>query len=360
MVKTGISLFSGAGGMDVGFAKAGIATVWANDIDEAACASYHANHGNAIHPGSILTRLPDLGRFECVDVLFGGPPCQGFSVAGKMDLSDHRSQLVYTFMDAVRIARPRAFVLENVRGLAELPKFRKTREQLFRSASELEYDCTLVVVTASDFGVPQARQRMFLVGFRDGRSAADFPKHLALLKRRAPSVREVLLPLGRAGTAINSRICRAKVTTAAYPVLRPSPYAGMLFNGQGRPLNPAKYASTLPASMGGNRTPIIDEHHLFDDTPSWVEEYHAHLWAGGAPNLGDVPERLRRLTIDEALRLQTFPDDYIFMGPQSSVFSQIGNAVPCELAFAVGQAISMTLDAAPVARSLEPQYELTI
>jgi DNA (cytosine-5)-methyltransferase 1 len=360
MMQTGVSLFSGAGGMDVGFANAGFVTAWANDVNKDACASYQANHGDAIRPGSIHDRLPELRRFEGIDVLFGGPPCQGFSVAGKMDVSDHRSQLVHTFMEAVRLVRPRAFILENVRGLAELEKFRSVREQLFISASKLNYDCSLVLLTASDFGVPQARQRMFLAGFYGKVRAAEFSNHLMQLKCRAPTLREVLLPLGRAGTPTNPRTCRAKVTIAAFPVLRRSPYAGMLFNGQGRPLNPDKYASTLPASMGGNRTPIVDEEHLFDGKPSWVEEYHAHLWGGGKPAIVDPPKRLRRLTVDEALRLQTFPENYIFIGPQSSVFSQIGNAVPCKLAFAVAQAVKRTLDEVPSGAGLESQFQLAV
>jgi DNA (cytosine-5)-methyltransferase 1 len=110
----------------------------------------------------------------------------------------------------------------------------------------------------------------------------------------------------------------------------------MLFNGQGRPLNPDGWSSTLPASMGGNRTPIVDEEHLYKNSDSWVERYHALLMRGesATPEL-DVPKRLRRLTIDEVAILQGFPNDYIFIGSQSKVYSQIGNAVPCTLAAAV-------------------------
>lgn len=360
MGRVGVSLFSGAGGMDVGFAKAGIEIAWANDIVADACSSYEANHGPVIQHGDIRDFLPGLSRFEGVDVLIGGPPCQGFSVAGKMDPEDHRSQLVHTYMDALDIVRPLAFVLENVRALGELEKFRDVREQLIRRATSLGYDCTLVVLNASDFGVPQARTRMFLAGFRGGALADDFLRHLHTMKRPAPTLRHIVTSLGRAGTPANARVCRAKISIAARPVLRKSPYAGMLFNGQGRPLNPDGYASTLPASMGGNRTPIIDEMHLFDGATSWVEEYHAHLMAGGKPADAAPPARLRRLTVDEALLLQTFPANYKFVGAQSSIFTQIGNAVPCDLAFAVAESVRRTLDGTVCEEDASPQFRLAV
>ena len=157
-------------------------------------------------------------------------------------------------------------------------------------------------------------------------------------------LREILIPLGRPGTENNNRVCNAKITLAAKPVLRKSPYAGMLFNGQGRPLNPDGWASTLPASMGGNRTPIIDNNHLYFGAESWVENYHRHLMAGGNPyGMYDAPSYLRRLTIDEAALLQTFPTDYVFCGPSSKVYSQIGNAVPCDLAYVVAKSVAASL-----------------
>ena len=163
-------------------------------------------------------------------------------------------------------------------------------------------------------------------------------------KKTPKTVRETIAPLGRAGSENNNRVCRAKVTIAERPVLRKSPYAGMLFNGQGRPLNPDGWSSTLPASMGGNRTPIIDEEHLYKHKEGWVEKYHQHLLNGGKPyGMYDAPTYLRRLTIDEAIALQTFPSNYKFQGPQSKIYGQIGNAVPCELARVVGAVVKECL-----------------
>lgn len=359
-----VSLFTGAGGMDVGFLGAGFDVVWANDFDKDACETYRLNHGDVIRHGSIDDLMPeveDLGRTQTISCLFGGPPCQGFSVAGKMDAHDPRSKLVWSYMQAVKHLRPAAFVMENVKALASLEKFRAIREGLFKEAIKLGYDVELVVLNSKDFGVPQARERMFLVGFRDRPN--HFKRLIESRKRSAPKLSDVLLEVGQIGSPTNNRICKAKVTAAAAPVLRRSPYAGMIFNGQGRPLNLDGHASTLPASMGGNRTPIIDNAALYEGARPWVEEYHAHLMSGGAPmDWQSVPERLRRLTVDEAIAIQTFPKDYKFAGPQSSVYKQIGNAVPCTLAGAVASVVfellSESAAAAEARRRADDELEL--
>lgn len=337
---TAISLFSGAGGMDVGFKRAGFKVLAANEMDAFACKTYRANHPESeLFEGDVNQYIEQLGAFRGVDVVFGGPPCQGFSVAGKMDLDDPRSQLVFSFVRVVKAVRPQAFIMENVKALASLEKFQKIREELFRHFSQLGYSVSMNVLNAKDYGSAQNRERVFFIGTlnikQDVRLAA-----LDSYRQKALSVRDVIQHLGPAGSPSNARICKAKITLAERPVLRRSPYAGMMFNGQGRPLNPDGWSSTLPASMGGNRTPIIDERHLYEYKESWVEKYHEKLWGGAeaTPELA-VPKYLRRLTIDEAALLQGFPANYEFIGPQSKVYCQIGNAVPCTLAEAVASAV---------------------
>ena len=160
-------------------------------------------------------------------------------------------------------------------------------------------------------------------------------------KNKAPIVRTLLQPLGRAGTAKNPDTCTAKITFATHSIMRKSPYAGMYFNGQGRPINVDGYANTLPASMGGNKTPFVDEDYLYGDAPSdWVVDYHKGLMDGTiVPEFKEAPKRLRRITIKEAARIQSFPDDYIFCGNKGMVYTQIGNAVPCKMAEAVAKAV---------------------
>lgn len=340
-----VSLFSGAGGMDVGFKQAGFTVVAANEMDTYACQTFKANHaGTVLYEGDIARHMDALGSLTDIDLVFGGPPCQGFSVAGKMDAADPRSQLIFSFAEVVERIRPRAFVMENVKALGSLEKFALLRRQLMARFVKAGYAVQLVILNAKDFGIPQSRERVFFIGFRqitNPVTLASFRKHHVI----PPTLREVITPLGKAGTISNRKICKAKITLAAKPVLRQSPYAGMLFNGQGRPLNPDGWASTLPASMGGNRTPIIDEAHLFHDAKPWVEEYHRHLMKGGKPYPTDTaPASLRRLTVDETALLQGFPTEYRFMGTQSKVFSQIGNAVPCKLAHVVADVVCHVLE----------------
>jgi DNA (cytosine-5)-methyltransferase 1 len=353
-----VSLFSGAGGMDVGFSQAGFDIVFANDLDPVACATFEDNDLGVAHVGSI--REARIWRkLEAADIVFGGPPCQGFSVAGKMDPADARSDLMNTYFDVIDKVNPVAFACENVKALAVLSRWSSVRERLIERASK-KYIVALLVLKASDFGVPQIRERMFLLGIRKDRykGTDDSLKNelllrLSTLEEVPPTVADVVRKLGRAGSAANARICRAKITFARSPVLRRSAYAGMLFNGAGRPLPAKGCATTLPASMGGNKTPIIDEAEIFEGAKSYVEEYHQHLIKGGQPRSGNAPPRLRRLTIDECLAIQTFPIGFKLSGSQSAQYRQIGNAVPCQLAKAVATALRDTLLGEALPQQLE-------
>ena len=331
-----ISLFSGAGGMDVGFKKAGFDIATAIDLDKHACGTFRANHPETnLVEGDIAECQEELLAYDPVDVVFGGPPCQGFSVNGKMDPCDPRSALVFSFCKAVELIRPSAFVMENVKALGTLARFKQTRAALVSLFHQAGYSVTMFILQAKDYGVPQSRERVFFVGFRDPIQPL-LPQSLHRYTKAAPSVREAIAFLGKPGTNTNPHTCNARITLAANPVLRRSPYAGMLFNGGGRPICSSRWAKTLPASMGGNRTPIIDDDEMYKGDTPWVETYHQHLLAGGrVQDMREVPARLRRLTITEAALLQSFPKDYIWRGPSSKIYAQIGNAVPCQLAYTI-------------------------
>jgi len=336
-----VSLFTGAGGMDVGFTAAGFDVVWANELVPHAAATYELNHRPGVmHVGDLTQLLDTLPVGDEIACVFGGPPCQGFSVAGKMDPTDERSKLVFAYMQVVSRVRPASFVLENVKALATLSKFSAVREELVRQAHAHGYDAQFYILNAKDFGVPQNRERMFLIGFKRSLNITFNAQCFEQYKKPKVTVRSVLEKLGPAGTEQNPKTCVARITLAANPVMRKSPYAGMLFNGAGRPINTDGISGTLPASMGGNKTPIIDEAHVFQGQDSWVEAYHSALM-GGQPPLGmnDAPASLRRLTLREAAAIQTFPESYRFFGPTSAHYTQIGNAVPCRLAEAVARAV---------------------
>lgn len=331
-----VSLYTGAGGMDIGFYMAGFEPIWANDIDKYAVKTY-----NSLFEGHVAT----LGNIRDVnlpnvrpDLVIGGPPCQGFSVAGKMDPNDPRSKHVWDFLGIVSLLKPKAFVMENVKSLAENKRWIPLINELQQKARGLGYNTKLFLLNASHFGVPQIRERMFLIGINGDQIFDPIPT----TKNNPPTVRQAFENIPKYGIEGNNTKCIAKITTAKMPVLRKSPYAGMLFNGQGRPLNLDAPALTLPASMGGNRTPVIDQLSLENKDVPWIHEYHTHLISGGKP-WESASSRLRRITVEEAATIQTFPKGMHFEGTPGAQFRQIGNAVPPRLAYHVAVAVRKSL-----------------
>ncbi|MFL5834690.1 MAG: DNA cytosine methyltransferase [Solirubrobacterales bacterium] len=347
-----VSLYAGAGGLDCGFVEAGFKPLWANDFDRDAVATYNDSIGKHAVCGDINEVRGQLAGLR-PDLVIGGPPCQGFSVAGHLRPDDPRSRHVWTFLEVVEELRPRAFVMENVKNLAVNPRWQGLIDGLRERAEANGYKTRVSVLNASHYGVPQARERMFMVGIRD----AEPQKPPATTEGQPPTVREALSghpPLGKPG---NDSLCTALVTPARNPVMRPSPYAGLLFNGKGRALNLDAPAPTLPATMGGNRTPIIDQRQLEGlAEENWVVGYHRRLSAGRGP-VAKVPKRMRRLTVEEAQVLQTFPERWSFSGRQSSRFRQIGNAVPPLLAQAVAEQLALDLATGEAEAGAQPASE---
>ena len=325
----------------MGFHQAGFKTIWANEISEDAMASYRQEMVRQ-HYFDVQTVCGDISRVtlpprSCADVVIGGPPCQGFSVAGKMDPNDPRSRHVWEFFRVVEHVAPKAFVMENVKALAANKRWAEVRKELQAHAERLGYRTRILLLNAADYGVPQQRERMFLIGTTD----AIVPRPQITVNRK--TVREAFSLLPRYGTPGNDSLCKAIITPAKRPILRKSPFAGMLFNGQGRPINLEMPALTLPASMGGNRTPIIDQQSLENFEKPWVIGYHKKLTETGKI-AATIPNRLRRLTVEEAALLQNFPIGMQFAGSQCSKFRQIGNAVPPGLAYAVALVVKSALE----------------
>lgn len=331
-----VSLYTGCGGLDLGFHQAGFSVIWANELSPFALQTYK---------NELQRTRRDLPELVCGDIseaklppkksaeiVIGGPPCQGFSVAGHMNPNDPRSRHVWEFFRVVEHVAPLAFVMENVKALGHNSRWAATRASLQTKGEQLGYQTRLLLLNAADYGVPQLRERMFLVGIKG--KTIPTPEKIPMRL----SVRTALGELPSFGKQGNDSICKAKITLAKAPVLRKSPFAGMLFNGQGRPIDLDAPSPTLPASMGGNRTPIIDQLSLETGANPWVLNYHESLLLGN-PFTGKVPSRLRRLTVEEAARLQGFPLGMSFEGSQCARFTQIGNAVPPPLSFAVAKTL---------------------
>ena len=342
---TAAAFYSGAGGLDLGFEQADYDVLLANDIDPVAIDTHkRINHARV----AVAQDVHTLDLFELLPsrptVVTGGPPCQGFSAIGLLDPNDPRSEHVSTFMSLVGQIQPTAFVMENVKNLYSNPRWAALRDELRAEAARLGYSTNLMLLNAADFGVAQNRQRMFLIGVKGSAPVPLLEPDPAV---KPVTVREALQALPRYGEPGNDTFCTAKVTAATKPILRPSPYRGtMMFNGSGRPLDLDRASNTLPASMGGNHTPIIEQNLLDGDTDSWVRWYHGHLLGGGAPLVGQpVSPHLRRLTVEEATVLQGFPVGTRFSGGVSAQFRQIGNSVAPPVGKAVAEHVAMILAA---------------
>ncbi|MGI8757695.1 MAG: DNA cytosine methyltransferase [Acidimicrobiales bacterium] len=319
-----LDLFAGAGGLSIGLETAGFRIVAGTEWDADACETFAKAHPAAeVLEGDINAMGFAQWRDE-VELVVGGPPCQPWSIGGKrLGPADPRDGWP-AFLRVLREVRPRAFVAENVAGFASGRRC-SNLSALVAEMKALGFEVTAEVLHAADHGVPQKRQRLFIVGLRHGRFRFPPPA-------RGPGRP---LPWRPAGDLVSVEALGTPnpsiVTYAREPDLRPNPYDGHIYNGGGRPIDLERPSPTLLASMGGNKTPWVD-------TLGVVPEYHSHLLAGGRPRRGLVPGA-RRITVEEAALLQTFPVGMHIAGRRSSRYRQIGNAVPPLLGETIGRAL---------------------
>jgi DNA (cytosine-5)-methyltransferase 1 len=326
LVLSSIDLFCGAGGLSLGLERAGFRSVLGIDTNRDAMASYQRclPHAEAIARSVVGY---DFHQWRGVDLVAGGPPCQPFSNGGKRLAQEDERDMIPEFARAVNEILPRAFIMENVAGLLAS----RNSSYLASVLSLFDSRYTILppqVVNAADYGVPQKRLRVLLLGFLKGSYSFPGPTHRPGTYVTAGSV---IRPGEVLGAPNPSKITYAKV-----PDLRPSPYAGQLFNGGGRAINLAQPAPTILASAGGNKTHFIDQMNA-------VPPYHKHLLGGGKPRCG-ILAGARRLTVEESALLQTFPPDMVFEGSRSSQYAQIGNAVPPRLAEVIGASVARALN----------------
>lgn len=315
-------IFAGAGGLSIGLEAAGFEISAGAEFDPDACETFAKAHPAAEVISRDVNTLSFASWKGKVDVLVGGPPCQPWSTGGKrLGVDDPRDGWP-AFIKALKEISPQAFIAENVSGFAAGGR-KEYLHRLVQNLEDLGFNVQTGVVNAADYGVPQRRLRLLIVGIRG--MAYRFPNSTHGSDSNNPwcSAGEIIgaAPVGLSNPAI--------ITYARNPDIRPNPYDGHVYNGGGRPIDLSKPAPTLLASMGGNKTPWID-------TQGIVPAYHAHLMSGGIPRVGVVPGA-RRITVEEAALLQTFPPGMHFVGRRSSCYRQIGNAVPPRLAEVIGR-----------------------
>ncbi|MDQ7813373.1 DNA cytosine methyltransferase [Brevundimonas sp.] len=314
---TSIDLFSGAGGLSLGFEAAQITPVLAVELMPDAAATYRGIFPDAnVRQADI--RTIDFREFRGVDIVAGGPPCQPFSIGGLRRGREDMRDFLPEFVRAVLEVRPKAFVMENVPGLASFGDYLRN---VLSPLADIYAISAPQVLNAADYGVPQSRRRLVIVGNREG---VEFRLPQGGPERRVPAG----LVLTRAAVGEPNP---SKVVFAKRPDLRPNPYHGHLFNGGGRAIQLDLPSPTILAAAGGNKTHFLD----LDDL---VPTYHRHLASGGAPWVGELAGA-RRITIQESAALQSFPPHIQFSGRRSSQYTQIGNAVPPLLAQVIGEAV---------------------
>ncbi|RYF30539.1 MAG: DNA cytosine methyltransferase [Comamonadaceae bacterium] len=325
-----LDLFSGPGGLSLGMKAAGFHPVACVEKNKDALETYAAHTADAEHHGQDVRTIPFDRYRGKIDIVFGGPPCQPFSTGGLRRGTADARNMFPEFMRALEETRPAAFFAENVPGLATAGRIGYL-SSLIAEFEAAGYNVSWRVVSAADYGVPQKRRRLIIVGMRTG--TFWFPKPTHGSEGQQPHI--------ASGTVISKEAPigippDCPVIYARYPDPRRNPYAGHVYNGGGRPIELHGPCHTLLASAGGYKTHWID-------TQDIAPEYSAHLMAGGAPRDGAVPGA-RRLTPEESKLIQTFPADMWFAGSRSSQYKQIGDAVPPVLAEALGRALYAQLN----------------
>ncbi len=292
---TAVSLFCGAGGLDLGFDRAGFKTIWANDIDADACKT-HQNWSNAEVVCGDISKI-DMSKIPVSDVILGGFPCQGFSLSGPRKIDDSRNVLYKHYVKLVRQNQPLAFVGENVKGLLTMAGG-QIMDAIIADFANCGYDVFYKLVNARNFGVPQDRERVIIVGFRKDLHIANFS--LPETNGETSTLADALKGMP---PAKEDEVCNA-------------PYSSRYMSrNRKRGWNEASY--TIPA--------MAKQVTLYPGSPDMVK-LGKDKW-----RFGDGGET-RRLSWREVAAIQTFPRDLQFYGDLTSVYKQIGNAVPVKLA----------------------------
>lgn len=312
-----VSFFSGAGGLDLGFRKAGFNIIWANEYDKEIWETYEKNH-----PHTILDRrsIIDIHEDEVPDCegIIGGPPCQSWSEAGALrGINDKRGQLFFDFIRILEVKQPKFFLAENVSGMLQ-PRHRDAINNIKSMFQNAGYHLSFQLLNASDYHVPQDRKRVFFIGIRKDLnftfefSNVAYPK-IPLSKAIGDLSDNALPALDKNHTnGSRCKIANHEYMTGGFSTI---------YMSRNRVRSWDEQSFTIQA--GGRHAPI----HPQAPKMQFVEQNKRIF----------VPEQehlYRRLSVRECARIQTFPDDFIFYYDKVATgYKMIGNAVPVNLAY---------------------------
>lgn len=313
-----VSLFAGAGGMDIGFEQAGFKTVWANEYDKSIAPSYQKYFPKTKFDGRSILSIPDDDIPSATGVI-GGPPCQSWSEAGaRRGIKDPRGQLFHEYIRVIRKVKPQFFVAENVHGLIHSRNL-KSFENIIEMFKEEGYVVSWKLLKASDYGVPQDRERVFIVGYhKDLKKKFVFPEPFEY----KVTLKEAIGDLAKLKIGSTNKVKNHEFYDSGY---------SSIFLSRNRVRGWDEQSFTILAT---------DRHIAFHPQAPKMIKLAANL-RGFVPGYED---KYRRLTIRECARIQTFPDDYEFLyNHMRHGYKMIGNAVPVKLAYLIAKTIKADL-----------------
>ena len=340
---TTIDLFAGAGGLSLGFhlADRGFTPVFAVEHDHAAAATFERNFGCDVFDGDI----EDGPRYPEADLIIGGPPCQGFSPLGRDRDNESRARLNGLwkhYLDAVRTIRPKAFVIENVPEFQRSAQFAELLHLLATDTELCAYQAAYGVLNAADYGVPQSRRRGIFIAVRDRDEPLPWPP---------PPTHGPVAESGRAYVTVRDAISDLPPRTEGTDPVFEAQGQHLHFGRRPMPKSMERYRAIPP---GGNRFDLMRNRPditpaCWLNKPSGTTDVMGRLWWDRPsatirteffkPEKGRYlhPTANRVISHREAARLQSFPDTYVFEGSKIEIARQIGNAVPPQLAKAIGE-----------------------
>ncbi len=341
-----LDLFCGCGGLSKGFEQAGCNILIGVDFDAAPLRTFEYNHKGS---KGLQLNLGDSASFDVienalnnksVDIIIGGPPCQGFSLTGPRNFEDPRNQLYLAMIEAVRRFNPKAFMIENVPGMGNLYKG-AIKEEVIKHLSTLGYKVTCKVVCAADYGVPQIRQRLVFIGLRDTENYFEFPDPI-LTEEQYITCEQAISDLPSLVDCLGEEISEYETAPITDYQRQMRGDCQILYNHVA--INHKQFVKDVIAKVpdGGN----------YKDLPPGVGESRKFnmAWTRYASN---KPSRTidtghrnnfhykwnRCPTVRESARLQSFPDNFVFLGNKTQQNRQVGNAVPVLMAQAMAKQI---------------------